>query len=72
MLINFEDLTEELNEYELGTLLPVFIAGMLKHIGRENAIKTDVICKILVATGYKVTPARIRKLVHFLRAGVTL
>jgi len=72
MIINFEDITEELNEYELGTLLPVFIAGMRRHIGRKNAIKTKYICSHLTAQGLKITPARVRKLVHFVRCNPNL
>ena len=38
MLKNFEEITKELNDYEKNVLYPIVIAGLTRHVGKENAI----------------------------------
>lgn len=67
MLNGFTDETRPLNEYELNTLLPVMIQGLIKKYGKDNAIKNYQICNALKSKGYKVDQARVRKLINHIR-----
>lgn len=66
-ITNFEDQTHELTEYELKTLLPLMVKGLKTKVGVNNSITSTEIVKILKAAGYKIDPARVRKLVNHIR-----
>ena len=66
MLVNFEDITEELSDYELKTLVPALIAGF-KTKTKDNPIKAPDIIKSMVAKDYSITQARLRKCVNYIR-----
>jgi hypothetical protein len=68
MITNFENQTQELNEYELSTLLPIVVRGLMTKKGKENAITNKSICKALKEQGLKITDTRLRKIVHHIRA----
>lgn len=67
MIRNFEEFTDELNDYERTTLLPVMVACFKKHVGEENAIKSHQIKSKMEEHGYEISDARIRKIVHTIR-----
>jgi predicted GTPase len=67
MITGFENITQELNEYEEQVLLPVLVAGLETKIGKEKCVTSTYICQSMKDAGYKITPARLRKLVHEIR-----
>ena len=67
MITLFEDITYELTEYELNTLLPIVVKGLKSKYGKENAITNKKICEALKSKGYKVTEPRLRKVIHHIR-----
>jgi uncharacterized protein YutE (UPF0331/DUF86 family) len=66
MLAGFEDITYELDEYELNTLLPVFVKGFNSHKGKANPITNAEIIELLKSK-YIINPARVRKIVNYIR-----
>lgn len=66
MIRGFEDITSELSEYELG-LVPSFVKGFSKRIGKENAITSREILKKMQSES--LSGARIRKIVNYIRNG---
>lgn len=67
MVENFEEQTHELTEYEFNTLLPVIKKGLLKKIGESNAVTSTQIVKALKQEKYKIDPARVRKIINYIR-----
>lgn len=67
MVEGFENETHELTEYEETTLLPVIIKGLSNKIGVENAVTSTEITKKMKGAGYKLDPARLRKLINHIR-----
>ena len=68
MITNFERETHELNGYELNKLLPIIVQGLSTKIGKEKAITNKSICKAMQSQGYKLHDARLRKVIHHIRA----
>lgn len=67
MLQGFEQYTYQLTKNEEGELLPLFVACLSKKIGKDKAITNKVICEKMKARGYKLNPARVRKIISFIR-----
>lgn len=67
MITLFEDITYELTDYELNTLVSVVVKGLSSKKGKENAITNKVICEKLKAAGYKISEPRLRKIIHHIR-----
>tara|TARA_R110002050_G_scaffold266232_1_gene407564 strand:+ start:270 stop:617 length:348 start_codon:yes stop_codon:yes gene_type:complete len=68
MIKGFEDYTEQLNEYEKNTLLPIIIRGLKTKIGVKNAITNKRIAEALSYAGYKgLHGSRIRKIINYIR-----
>ena len=67
MITGFEEITKDLTEYEKDVLLPVICRGMRTKRGIDNAIKSPGIVKALRSQGYKITDARLRKVLHVIR-----
>lgn len=67
MITNFEEFTHELTEYEAEVLMPIIIKGLSTKIGKARAITSDQIVEALSNKGYKISGARVRKLVHNIR-----
>lgn len=67
MLRNFEQQTDELNEYETEQLLPVMIAGLRTKKGKAAAVTNRTIVTRLNAIGYKLNDARCRKIINHIR-----
>ena len=61
MLKGFEKLTEKLNEYEL-SIVEHIVKGIGSRTGKKNAVNSEKICKAM-----KITPVRLRKIIHFIR-----
>ena len=66
MITGFEKETHELTEYEL-TLVQPMINGLETKIGMMNKITNNEMLQAMKSMGEKVTPSRIRKLIHFIR-----
>jgi carbamoylphosphate synthase small subunit len=67
MLKNFEQETQPLSEYEEAILLPLFVQGLSKRVGRENAIKNNEIVDPLKRLNYKISEVRVRKIINHIR-----
>ena len=67
MIQGFEDYTHQLTKHEEGVLLPLLISGLKTKRGKEKAVTSTQIIKALTGRGHKLTGARVRKLVNFIR-----
>ena len=67
MIKNFEIQTQPLTEYEEGTLLPLFIAGLKTKVGKERSVTNAEIVSALKKQGYKIDGARVRKIINHIR-----
>lgn len=56
-----------LNEYERGTLLPIIVKCLSKHVGKEKAITNSHMCEALIDNGYDIKEVRMRKIIHYIR-----
>lgn len=67
MITNFEIITSELDRYEQ-RLVSVFADILKDHVGKENAITNKRMReKLLTNNNINIKPARVRKIIHFLR-----
>lgn len=66
MIKGFSEQTEQLNEYEQDTLLPIIIRGLRARIGKESAVINRYIVSQLKPT-YNVSEARVRKIINHIR-----
>ena len=65
MVNGFEEETGKLTEYELS--LAVLVAGGIRmRVGKKQAITANEIVKAMTAKGHKISPPRVRKIIHFL------
>lgn len=67
MIKNFEEQTAPLTDYEETTLLPVFVRGLSKKIGKDSAVTNKHIVKTMKGAGYKLTDTRVRKIINHIR-----
>jgi len=67
MIINFEDFTHDLTEYEKRSLLPIMVRSLRAKIGRHSAITNKKIVAALTSQGLKVGEARVRKIINYIR-----
>jgi len=66
MLKGFEKQTEELNAYELQTLVPVLVAGLRCKVGKRCAVTNKYIVRML-KDKYRVSDVRVRKVINYIR-----
>jgi hypothetical protein len=66
MITGFEKETHELTDYEL-ELVPRFVKGFKTKIGEDNAIKNIDIQKKFKEIDIKLSDARIRKVINYIR-----
>ena len=67
MINGFVDETEELNDYEKDTLLPLLVRGLNPRIGSHRAITNKGMREGLKKLDHTVSDARIRKLINYIR-----
>lgn len=67
MIINWERYTHELTDQEK-KIVPRVIQGIVKRIGRNNAIKNAQMCRVLTNEGHKISGPRLRKILNFIRS----
>lgn len=67
MISGFEDITRDLNEYERTVLLPLFIKGLSKKVGHQNAVTNKQMVSGLKKLGHNVSDARVRKIINVIR-----
>ena len=72
MVINFEEQTHELTDYEKNELLPVIVKGLKTKSGKSNVISSTEIIKALKTLKYKIDPARLRKIINYIRVNNVL
>lgn len=66
MINGFEKETHSLTEKEL-QLVPLFVAGLITKIGKENAITNPAMVKAMEARGHKIGEPRVRQIIHYIR-----
>jgi len=66
MITGFEEYTAELNAYELG-LVPNIVSRLKLKIGKHQAVKSSYIVKEFKKRGKKMSGARWRKIVNYIR-----
>lgn len=67
MITNFENYTFELNNYEKDILLPKIIQGLCVRHGKNKAISNKQACNKMRQMGLKISPARFRKIIQYIR-----
>lgn len=68
MVNYFEQITNELSDYEKETIVPLIIRGLQKKIGKTNVI-TNAEMRTAIEHKYniKITGARLRKVIQYIR-----
>lgn len=66
MITNFERETHDLSQEEMD-LVPGFINGLKTKIGKSNAISNKSIRNAYQERGIKISDARVRKIINFIR-----
>lgn len=67
MLEGFNDITQELSQYEKEVLLPKIVAGLSTKKGKHMAITNKKICEAMKNRGFEIADTRLRKLVEYIR-----
>jgi hypothetical protein len=67
MITGFKEYTHELTEYEVNTLLPLFLTGLKSKVGKESAITSKEMVKKIKFMHLKVSEPRVRKIIHHIR-----
>lgn len=67
MINLFENITEELTDYEKEVILPVVIKGLETKNGKQNAVTNKYIVGKLSIIGISTSSPRIRKIIHYIR-----
>lgn len=67
MITNFEEYTAQLTDYERDMLVPMLANFLKSRVGAKNAIRNKEVCRIFSEHGYKLTEARVRKCINFIR-----
>jgi carbamoylphosphate synthase small subunit len=67
MLAGFEDITQDLNEYEEQKLLPLFVSSLARRRGKSNAITNKQIVQILKDRSIIVSDVLVRKIISHIR-----
>jgi uncharacterized protein with von Willebrand factor type A (vWA) domain len=67
MLAGFEDITQDLNEYEEQKLLPLFVSSLAWRRGKANAITNKQIVQILKDRSIIVSDVLVRKIISHIR-----
>ena len=66
MILNFEEYTHDLTDYEL-LLVPKFVQSFSTKVGKVHAVTAKVIEEKMTAAGSKLSGPRIRKIVNYIR-----
>lgn len=66
MLLGFEEITKDLNDYEKYTLVPVMLRGLSSKLGKEKAVTANKIVQSLKGH-FKLNDVRVRKIVNHIR-----
>lgn len=66
MIKGFEIQTQPLNKDEMD-MLPVIIQGLMNKVGKDKAVTNNHICKRMTGAGFKLNPARLRKIINHIR-----
>jgi len=60
--------TDPLSDYELTTILPQIVRGLLRKVGKANAITNSAIVRGMKANlNLSITEARVRKIINHIR-----
>lgn len=67
MIKGFDNETEPLSDYERDVLVPVMIRGLISKVGKANAVTNKHIVTCLKTQEYKISDARVRKVINHIR-----
>ena len=66
-IVLFEPETSKLSEYEKDELMPVMVKSLQNKVGKENAVTNCYMVEKMQEHGYKISEARVRKIVNYIR-----
>ena len=66
-LVLFEPETSKLSEYEMDELMPVMVKCLQNKVGKENAVSNCYMVEKMQQHGYKISEARVRKIINYIR-----
>ena len=66
-LVLFEQETSKLSEYEMDELMPVMVKCLQNKVGKENAVTNCYMVEKMQEHGYKISEARVRKIINYIR-----
>lgn len=66
-LVLFEQETSKLSEYEMDELMPVMVKCLQNKVGKENAVTNCYMVEKMQEYGYKISEARVRKIINYIR-----
>lgn len=71
MLQGFEEITKDLNDFEINKVIHLIALGISTKIGKDKAISSSKICAAINnrkdLDGYKLTPVKLRKIMQAIR-----
>ena len=66
-IVLFEPETSKLSEYEMDELMPVMVKCLQNKVGKENAVTNCYMVEKMQEHGYKISEARVRKIINYIR-----
>ena len=66
-IVLFEPETSKLSEYEMDELMPVMVKCLQNKVGKENAVTNCYMVEKMQEHGYKISEARVRKIINYVR-----
>ena len=66
-ILLFEPDTSKLSEYEMDELMPVMVKCLQNKVGKENAVTNCYMVEKMQEHGYKISEARVRKIINYIR-----
>ena len=66
-IVLFEQETSKLSEYEMDELMPVMVKCLQNKVGKENAVTNCYMVEKMQEHGYKISEARVRKIINYIR-----
>lgn len=67
MIAGFEDITHDLTDYEVNTLIPLIVRKIKLNVGPENAASSKHIILVLKGLGHRTSGPRLRKMINLIR-----
>jgi uncharacterized membrane-anchored protein len=71
-LKGFENITQDLTEFEVEQVVPMIVRGLSQKIGKANAVNNKYICEKInkhpnIINKYKLNGVKLRKIIQYIR-----